>query len=95
MAHIPAAIGSALSLYVSREKTATMRNVELFFVFFAGILLAHYVGGAAIEYSNISQSSMIADTIKLTIGLIGMAFITNLVIQIPLAIESARKKWLG
>jgi NO-binding membrane sensor protein with MHYT domain len=92
---IPAAIGSALSLYVSKEKNSLMGRFELFAVFLFGIFIAHYIGGAAIEYSEINHLSITADAIKLTTGLIGMAVITNLVTQIPLAFDAARKKWLG
>jgi len=92
-ATIPAAIGSLLSLYVSKEKTAAMKRWELFFVFISGIALAHYLGGAAIEYSKIDPHGLIADAIKLTIGLLGMATITNIMTQIPLAVEGLRKKW--
>jgi len=94
-ATLPAAIGSALSLYVSKEKTALMTRFELFIVFLFGIALAHYLGGAAIEYSNIKPNSIIADAIKLTVGLMGMATLTNIMAQLPLAIAAVRKKWLG
>lgn len=94
-AAIPAAIGSLLSLYVSKDKTANMKRSELFFVFISGIALAHYLGGAAIEYSHIDPHGLISDAIKLTIGLLGMATITNIFAQLPLAIEGLRKKWTG
>ena len=94
-ATIPAAIGSALSIYVSKEKTATMTKLELFCVFMFGIALAHYLGGAAIEYSRIDAHGLIADAIKLTVGLLGMATLTNVMIQLPLAIAALRKKWIG
>lgn len=94
-ATIPAAIGSLLSLYVSKEKTAAMKRSELFLVFCFGIALAHYIGGAAIEYSKIDAHGIIADAIKLTVGLLGMATLTNVMAQLPLAIEGLRKKWTG
>jgi NO-binding membrane sensor protein with MHYT domain len=94
-AAIPAAIGSLLSLYVSKDKTANMKRWELFLVFCFGIALAHYLGGAAIEYSKIDTHSITSDAIKLTIGLLGMATITNIFAQLPLAIEGLRKKWTG
>lgn len=91
----PAAIGSALSLYIGKDKNSNMGKVELFAVFLFGIFIAHYLGGAGIEYSKIDHHSLTADAIKLTTGLIGMAVLTNLMVQIPLAFEAARKKWLG
>lgn len=92
---IPAAIGSALSLYLGKEKTALMTRIELLAVFAFGISIAHYLGGAAIEYSNINKLTIIADAIKFTVGLIGMATLTNVLVQIPLAVTAIRKKWLG
>lgn len=94
-ASIPAAIGSALSIYVSKEKTSSMTKFELLCVFMFGIALAHYLGGAAIEYSKIDAHGLIADAIKLTVGLLGMATLTNIMIQLPLAIAAMRKKWIG
>lgn len=94
-ATIPAAIGSALSLYVSKEKTASMSKLELMCVFMFGIALAHYLGGAAIEYSQLNEHGLIADAIKLTVGVLGMATLTNIMTQLPLAVEALRKKWIG
>lgn len=92
---IPAAIGSALSLYLGKEKTALMTRIELLAVFAFGIAIAHYLGGAAIEYSNINKLTIIADAIKFTVGLIGMATLTNVLTQIPLAVTALRRKYLG
>lgn len=92
---IPAVIGSLLSLYVSKEKTASMKTWEVYFVFVTGISLAHYLGGAAIEYSHIDPHSFVADAIKLTVATLGMGTITNIFAQLPLAIEGLRKKWTG
>lgn len=92
---IPAAIGSALSLYLGKEKTALMSRIELVLVFIFGISIAHYLGGAAIEYSSINKVSIIADAIKFTVGLIGMATLTNVLTQIPLAVTAIRRKYLG
>lgn len=94
-ATIPAAIGSALSLYVSKDKTSAMGKIEIFCVFLFGVALAHYLGGAAIEYSKLDAHGLIADAIKLTVGLLGMATLTNVMIQLPLAVEGLRKKWTG
>lgn len=92
---VPAAIGSALSLYMGKEKTALMTKIELVLVFLFGISIAHYLGGAAIEHFAINKLSIISDAIKFTIGLIGMATLTNVLVQIPLAVTAIRKKWLG
>ena len=94
-AHVPAAIGSGISLYVSREKTSAMTKIEMFGVFFAGIAIAHYIGGGTIEYFDINTESLTADAIKMTVGLVGMGLATNLVIQIPQILTAIRQKWIG
>jgi hypothetical protein len=91
---VPAAIGSALSLYMGKEKTAAMTRLELILVFLFGISIAHYLGGAAIQYSNIT-SSILADAVKFTVGLIGMATLSHVLVQIPLAVTALRKKYIG
>lgn len=91
----PAAVGSALSIYLGKEKSLMMSRIELFGVFFFGVIIAHYMGGAAIEYSHIPPQSMSADAIKFTTGLIGMATVASALIQVPLALVAFRKKWLG
>ncbi len=92
---VPAAIGSALSLYLGKDKTSTMQKWELVLVFCFGIAIAHYLGGAAIEWSNINKLSIIADAIKFTTGLIGMATLTNVLTQIPKAVDALRRKYIG
>jgi hypothetical protein len=91
---IPAALGSALSLYFGKEKTLLMSRVELSMVFIFGISIAHYLGGSVIEYSGI-HISIIADAIKFTTGLIGMATLSHVLVQIPLAVTALRRKYLG
>lgn len=95
LAIFPAAIGSALSIYMHREKTSGMGNMERFTVFLFGISLAHYIGGAAIEYWNIQQNSYISDAIKLTIGFMGMAALAQFMVQLPEFVRAMRKRVIG
>jgi len=91
---IPAAIGSALSLYFGKDKTLLMSRIELSMVFIFGISIAHYLGGAAVAYWAV-QTSIIADAIKFTTGLIGMAALSHVLIQVPLVVTALRKKYFG
>lgn len=92
---IPAAIGSAISLYIGKDKTSKMRKAEIICVFFFGVALAHYFGGATIEYNDIDPQTLTADSIKVAIAVVGMGVLTNVMIQLPIAVEALRKKWIG
>ncbi len=92
---LPAAIGSALSLFLGKEKTESMKKTELVLTFLFGIAIAHWLGGAAIELSNLQKVTIIADAIKFTAGLIGMATLTNLLSQIPKIADALRRKYIG
>jgi hypothetical protein len=92
---IPAAIGSLLSLFMSKEKAASMRKWELLAVFCFGVSLAHYLGGGVIEYNKIDPHGLVSDAIKFTIGMLGMASLASIMAQIPLIVEGLRKKFIG
>lgn len=92
---LPAAIGSAISLYIGKDKTSKMRKAEVLCVFVFGVALAHYFGGATIEYNNIDPNTLTADSIKVSIAVVGMGVLTNIMIQLPIAVEALRKKWIG
>jgi K+-sensing histidine kinase KdpD len=89
---VPAAIGSALSLYLGKEKTALMTKLELLLVFLFGISIAHFLGGAAIAYLAVTVS-IISDAIKFTVGLVGMAILSHVLEQSPLVVTALRKKY--
>lgn len=91
---MPAAIGSALSLYFGKDKTLLMSRVELSLVFLFGISIAHYLGGAAVVYFEVNIS-IIADAIKFTTGLIGMATLSHVLVQVPIVVTALRKKYFG
>jgi hypothetical protein len=76
---LPPAVGSAVSIYIGREKALLMSKLELFIVFVLGICIAHYMGGATARYFDIDieKNSLIVDAIKLTIGIYGMAIFTE------------------
>ena len=94
MSLVPAALGSALSIFLGKE-TKEFSKFAIFFTFIFGISLAHLLGGAAIEYWQINPLSFIASSIQVSIGFMGMAVLAESKIQIPLAFAALRKKFLG
>ena len=91
----PAAIGSSLSMFLGAEKMKQLSKFTLICTFIFGVILGHQIGGAAIEYFKILPTSLIASTIQITIGFMGMAALAEAKIQIPFAITALRKKWFG
>ena len=88
-----AALGSALSVFVDYKGGAT--KVSLLIYFIASVLLAHLIGGAIIEHFKIIPNSFIADTIKLFVGYLAIGTLQKIKQEVPLAIEAARKRWIG
>jgi hypothetical protein len=91
----PAAIGSALSIFLGADKMQQLSNFTKFTTFMFGVVLGHHVGGAAIEYWQINALSLTASSIQISVGFMGMAALAEAKIQIPIAITALRKKWLG
>lgn len=92
---IPAAIGSALSIFLGKEKMQGFSRFEIFCTFVFGVCLAHLLGGAAIEHWRINPLSFIASSIQVGIGFMGMAILAEAKLQVPLAITAIRRKLLG
>jgi len=92
---IPAAIGSALAIYINKEKNSTLRKIEIFAVWAFGIAVAHYLGGATIIYAGIDAHGIFADAVKFTVGLLGMVTLTVLIAQVPDILKAIRVKFLG
>ena len=91
----PAAIGSALSIFLGAEKMQQLSTFTKMCTFMFGVVLGHQVGGAAIEYWHIAPLSLTASSIQISVGFIGMAALAEAKIQLPIAITALRKKWLG
>lgn len=91
----PAAIGSALSIFLGAEKMKQLSNFTKFCTFVFGVVLGHNIGGAAIEYWRIAPLSWTASSIQISVGFMGMAALAEAKIQIPIAITAMRKKWFG
>jgi hypothetical protein len=79
--------GSALALYFSRSKVAEMKKWEIFFVFIAGILIGHWIGGAIASHFSIAPSDIISDGVKLAMALTGMGFLAKLHEKAPELLE--------
>lgn len=92
---IAGAIGSVYAMYLNRANVERMSNLEKAFVFIIGVAIAHYVGGALVEYLSIKQDGIYADGVKFTVGLFGMRIIAEVNKQIVEWIIAFRKKVLG
>lgn len=95
LTHVPAFLGAGISLLVNKDKIKGMSNIEIYGIFFTGIILAHYIGGAIIEYYKIDPYSLTSDAITVTISAIGWSLLTVLISQLPAMFEAIRKKWFG
>lgn len=89
------AFGSLMALYFNRAQVKDMGNIERVFIFLCGVGIAHFLGGAAIEWWKIDPLSFIADALKFTIGLFGMSGLAQAFIQVPKAVDILRKKYIG
>jgi F0F1-type ATP synthase assembly protein I len=63
--------------------------------FIFGVNVGYFIGTAANEYFNLDPASYIAGFILFTSGLMGMAIIAEIMIQMPAIVTAIRKKWLG
>lgn len=91
----PAAIGSALSIFLGAEKMQQLSTFTKICTFAFGVILGHQIGGAVIQHWHILPLSPIASTIQIGIGFMGMAALAEAKIQLPMWIGGFRKKWLG
>lgn len=89
----PAALGSALAIYMDKANKLTKLEIVCTWVFGANI--AYILGGAAIEYWSIVPNSLIACSIQFTVGLMGMATLAQIMLQLPLIVSALRKKFIG
>lgn len=90
---LPAVLGSALALFFNRAAQLSRAEIACNFVF--GAYIGYLLGGAAIEYWVINPLSFIAFAIMFSIGLMGMATLAQVMLNIPKTVELVRKKWLG
>lgn len=103
---LPAALGSALSLYYKKKEDPPLSRTGAFIIFFLGIGIGHLLGNGTIELANIDQKSFVATCIIMTWGLFGLALIQELYNllpkitkavfeQIPEIFRAAWQKFLG
>lgn len=84
------AFGSALGMFFSRKNVERFKTWEIFFIFISGVFIAHVVGGAIVEHFNVKVGSLIADSIKMTVGMSGMGVLARLHEIAPSLVD----KWL-
>jgi hypothetical protein len=79
--------GSALALYFSRAKVVEMKKWEVLFVFVAGVLIGHWIGGGVASHFHISPDDIIADGVKLAMALTGMGLLAKLHEKAPIVLD--------
>ena len=89
----PAALGSALAIFMN--KTAELSRGEKVCSFLFGANIAHILGGAAIEFWVLEPMSFIASAIQFTVGLMGMAVLAQVMLLIPKIVDTLRRKYIG
>lgn len=87
---LPAFLGAMVASIIGKARTKTAR----FVAFIVGLLIAHYGGGAAIEWLGVTSIAM-QDMVKFSIGVFGMGIAEQIEYQIPIAIRALRVKFFG
>jgi len=87
---LPAAIGSALAVFIDNTEITYKRKIGLFFF---GAFISIFVGGAIVEHYHIT-SSAVQGLIYFGLGVWGMGIVIQVSKQIPEAITNIREKYL-
>lgn len=95
VAIIPAALGSAFSLFIDRDKMATLSKFAILSTFAFGLIIGWIFGGAVNEHFKIAYDSFVAFATQFIIGWMGIAALVEIKGQLGSAITAIRKKWLG
>jgi hypothetical protein len=91
---IAGAVGSGLSIFFGRKKILLMKKWEIYFIFFSGILISHWVGGAIVEFYHIDAETLLSDSIKGTLGLIGFGCLARIHDTAPSIVDRWLNKWI-
>jgi hypothetical protein len=92
---IPAALGSAFSLFIDESKTKNLSKFIIFCTFGFGLIIGYIFGGAIADYFKISHDTFFAFSLKFTVGAMGIGTLVEVKGQIALAITAIRKRYLG
>ena len=88
----PAAFGSALSIFTSKDEFTRTKKVVTFIF---GISVAHFIGYGLVEYFKIAEKSPTASAIVFTVGFVGMNGLQIILINLPDWIKNLGQKWTG
>lgn len=87
---LPGAIGAAVSLRFIPgnlwQKTSS---------YFSGLACAYYLGNGLISYLAVPAGSLMAEFIKFTAGLFGLAIVSHGMQQIPEFLAAVRRRVFG
>lgn len=91
----PAAAGSAFSIFSDKKDMAAISRFAILSTFLFGVIIGHGFGGAINEHFKLLADSLMAFSIKFTVGWMGMATLVGIKLQITPAIVALRKKYFG
>jgi len=91
---ISAALGSAFSIFLERDKPLLSTKVRIL-AFLFGLCIGFLLGSAFNEWQDIPAGSFIGFTVQFVLGWAGIAILTEAKLQIPLAISAIRRKYFG
>lgn len=87
---LPGAIGAAVSL---RFIPGTIwQKVSSYF---SGLACAYYLGNGLIDYLTVAPGGLMAEFIKFTAGLFGLAIVSHGMQQIPELLAAIRRRYIG
>lgn len=95
---IPAAFGSAFSLFVDSKKTAELSRIGIIGTFLFGMIIGYIFGSAINEYFKLINNpdyQFIAFANQFVIGMMGIAALVEAKLQIKAAVTALRRKYFG
>ena len=87
---LPGAVGSAIALLFN---TADASSIDRLIAFASGVALAHYGGGALAHWYGVD--GVLAEALRVAVGLWGLAIVANVMAEIPALIAAARRRIIG
>lgn len=95
IALLPAALGSAFSVFIDRDKMVALSKVAIISTFAFGLIIGFIFGGAVNEHFKIAHDSFFAFASQFIIGWMGIAALVEIKLQLKTGLTAIRKRYLG
>lgn len=95
VALVPAALGSAFSVFIDRDKMVALSKVAILSTFAFGLIIGYIFGGAINEHFAIKHDSFFAFATQFIIGWMGIAGLVEIKGQLKTGLTALRKRYLG